>query len=436
MKFCFQDSLKNKFIKLQTQVEKEIAPIIDRINHISQSNHRKVLKAFQDVRVSDYHFYGSTGYGYNDLGRDTLEELYANVFGAEDALVRNQITCGTHAIYTALFSVLRPGDEILFVTGKPYDTLQRFLEPFFPGSLAEWGIRSNVLDLTSGEYPDFDALANALTPKTRMVGIQRSCGYQRRPAVNIQTIGALIRAIKSYNENIICFVDNCYGEFVEEKEPPEVGADLTAGSLIKNPGGGLADGGGYLVGKSQLIKSAARYLTAPGLGKGVGSTPGGHRLIYQGLFMAPLIVAEALKGAVFAARYMQHLGFKVSPEYDAHRADLVQRIEIGSSKGILAFCKGIQNGSPVDAHFRPEPSKLPGYNDELVMAAGTFVQGSSIELSADAPLCPPYDVFLQGGLSQEYVKLALLKAVEMLYQEHLLPKFPASSKDYEQGGGA
>jgi cystathionine beta-lyase family protein involved in aluminum resistance len=403
-------------------IEKDIVNIVSELEDISLHNHIKVLQAFKENRVSDYHFHGTTGYGYSDSGRETLERVFANVFGAEKALVRSQIVSGTHAIALALFGVLRPGDELICAAGAPYDTLEEVIgiRGRDSGSLREWGITYKEVPLTEQGSVNLEALRQAISPKTRMISIQRSRGYSLRPPLSIESIRNIIAAIRKINANIVCFVDNCYGEFVERLEPTEVGADLLAGSLIKNPGGGLAPMGGYLVGKGHLIDLAACRLTAPGIGGTVGSSPSGHRLLYQGLYMAPHIVAEALKGAVFAAKLFSDLGFCTTPHFDEKRSDIIQALKLDSEERMVAFCRGLQRFSPVDAHVIPEPSSMPGYSDRVVMAGGTFIQGATIELGADGPLRPPYVMYMQGGLSQIYVKLGVLGAVQEMHRLGLL----------------
>lgn len=403
---------KTDLIKLADRVEKEVEPVYQEINARAFVNHQRVLEAFQRARVSDYHLKGSTGYGYGDQGREALENAYAYVFGAEKALVRGQIISGTHAIALCLFGLLRPGDELLAVQGPPYDTLQSLIgiKGDSPGNLQELGVTYRQVDLLPNGYLDWNGIAQALSERTKIVFLQRSRGYSQYPSLDLDAMKKLILFIKNYRRDIFVCVDNCYGEFVENIEPPLLGADLTAGSLIKNPGGGLAPGGGYLAGHALCVEAAANRWTAPGIGSGVGPAPDFQRLLFQGFFLAPHVVAEALKGSVFAARYFECLGFAVSPLYDAKRTDIIQSITLGSREKLLAFCRGIQKASPVDAHVIPEPAGLPGYGAQIIMAAGTFVQGASIELSADAPVREPFIVYLQGGLSKDYVKLAVINA--------------------------
>lgn len=402
-------------------LEKSISPMLDRVRRGAQKNHFKVLRAFQALEVSDYHFQESTGYGYGDVGRDVLDSLFARVFGAEAALVRPQIVSGTHAIALCLYGLLRPGDEVVSITGQPYDTLVKIVDGRHQGdgSLRDWGIKHLVVPLVGGK-PDFDGIERAITGRTRLVAIQRSRGYSLRPSLSIKEIKDLINHVKGLKPDVICFVDNCYGEFVEELEPPEVGADVIAGSLIKNPGGGIAPAGGYIAGKAELVERITHRLTAPGLGGELGCSLGGKRLYFQGLFLAPLIVSEALQGAVLAAKLFSELGFAVEPHWDEERTDIIQAITLGSKERLVAFCQGLQKGSPVDSHITPEAAPMPGYEDAVIMAGGTFIQGSSIELSADGPLREPYTVFLQGGLAYPYIKAGLLTAIDHMVKQGLL----------------
>jgi cystathionine beta-lyase family protein involved in aluminum resistance len=411
-------------LKLATQVESEIVPYVSQIKKTCRVNQLKVLDAFRQLRVGDYHFQGSTGYGYGDLGRDTLDALFAMIFGAESGLVRVQIVSGTHAIKLSYQGVLRPGDELLLLS-EPYDTLKPIvgLVGHYPGSLADWGVSCRVLEQVAG-WRDYEQLRAAIGPHTRMVSIQRSRGYQQRPTLKINDIKEIIQIVKKINPEIVCFVDNCYGEFVEELEPCQVGADLIAGSLIKNPGGGLAPTGGYIVGKERYISLVSQAVTASGLGRGIGATLSTNRLLFMGIFLAPQIVGEALQGAIFAACFFEHLGFPVSPAYHEERGDIVQAITLGTPAGLLAFCRGIQMVSPVDSHLHPEPAEMPGYAaNKVLMAGGTFIQGSSIELSADAPWRSPYTVYLQGGLSAEYTKVGVLAAAQQLLSKGLIKTF-------------
>ena len=387
------------------------------IDERAEYNQMKVIRAMQECRVSAECFQTSSGYGYNDLGRDTLEEVYAKAFGAEAGLVRPQITCGTHALAVALFGNLRPGDELLSISGKPYDTLEEVIgiRPSM-GSLAEYGVTYAQADLKEDGSFDFDAIRRLLKPQTRMVEIQRSKGYQTRPTLSVAQIEEAISFVKSLRPDVICMVDNCYGEFVEEREPSEAGADLMVGSLIKNPGGGLAPCGGYLVGKKEYVEQAARRLTCPGLGKEVGASLGVMQSFYQGFFLAPVVTAAALKSAVFAAELYGSLGFSVVPGRGEERHDIIQAVTFGFPEGVIAFCKGIQAAAPVDSYVTPEPWAMPGYDSDVIMAAGAFVQGSSIELSADGPIKPPYAVYFQGGLTWPHGKLGILMSLQKLYE--------------------
>lgn len=386
-----------------------------RIDEIAEYNQLKVIHAMQKCRVSEACLSGTTGYGYNDLGRDTLEQVYAEIFHAEDALVRPQITCGTHALALALMSNLRPGDELLSPVGKPYDTLEEVIGiRASKGSLKEYGISYRQVDLLNNGGFDYEAIRAAIHEKTKMVTIQRSKGYQTRPTLSVAQIGELIHFIKEIRPDILCMVDNCYGEFVETIEPGDVGADMTVGSLIKNPGGGLAPIGGYIAGKKECVENAAYRLTSPGLGKEVGASLGVMSSFYQGLFLAPTVTASALKGAVFAANLFERLGFPVIPNGTESRHDIIQAVTFGKPEGVIAFCQGIQAAASVDSFVTPEPWDMPGYDSQVIMAAGAFVSGSSIELSADGPIAPPYAVYFQGGLTWPHAKLGILKALQSL----------------------
>ena len=391
------------------------------IDRISELNQCKVLKAMQDCKVSEACLHGTTGYGYNDLGRDTLEEVYAHVFHTEDALVRPQITCGTHALALALMSNLRPGDEILAPAGKPYDTLDEVIgiRPA-RGSLAEYGITYRQVDLLPDGSFDYDNIRKAIRPETRLIEIQRSKGYAVRPTFSVSQIGELISFIKGIKPDVICMVDNCYGEFVEESEPSDVGADLCVGSLIKNPGGGLAPIGGYLAGKKECIENAAARLTCPGLGKEVGASLQVMKDLYQGLFLAPQVTANALKTAIFAAAVYENLGFDVLPSSGEARHDIIQSVSFHDPKKLVAFCKGIQFAAPVDSFVTPEPWDMPGYDDQVIMAAGAFVSGASIELSADGPMREPYAVYFQGGLTWQHGKFGILKSLQQMMDDGLV----------------
>ncbi|BAF59528.1 MAG: methionine gamma-lyase family protein [Syntrophothermus sp.] len=397
---------------LAKEVEDEVREVYLSIEKKALKNHAKVLEGFRRWHISDYHLKGSTGYGYGDAGREALERVYAEIFRAEAALVRGQIVSGTHAIALCLYGILRPGDELLFIQGEPYDTLSEMIgiRGEDHGSLKEFGINYRQVGLVDRTAIDYEAVGQAISDRTRMVMLQRSRGYSLNPSLSIREMKRIINFIRDKKPDTIIFVDNCYGEFVEEEEPIEAGADLAAGSLIKNPGGGIAATGGYVVGKAQYVQMASNRWTAPGIGAGVGPTLEHNRLLFQGLFLAPHVVAEALKGAVFASRFFERLGFEVMPRYDEERHDIVQAIRLDAPERMLAFCRGIQACSPVDSHVVPEASTLPGYGEPVVMAAGTFIQGASLELSADGPIRPPYVVYLQGGLSKEYVRLAVISA--------------------------
>ncbi len=394
-----------------------------KIDEIAEYNQLKVIKAMQDCQVGEACLLGTTGYGYNDLGRDTLEAVYAKIFHTEDALVRPQITCGTHALALALMSNLRPGDELLSPVGKPYDTLEEVIgiRPS-RGSLAEYGVSYRQVDLKEDGSFDYDSIVEAMNPRTRLVTIQRSKGYQTRPTFSVKQIGELIAFVKKIKPDVICMVDNCYGEFVEPQEPSDVGADMVVGSLIKNPGGGLAPIGGYIAGRKQCVENAAFRLTSPGLGKEVGASLGILKDFYQGLFLAPTVTACALKSAVFAANLYENLGYAVVPNGSESRHDIIQAVTFGSPEAVIAFCQGIQAAAPVDSHVTPEPWDMPGYDAQVIMAAGAFVSGSSIELSADAPIKPPYAVYFQGGLTWPHGKFGILKSLQSLINRGLLDK--------------
>ncbi|NLA58089.1 MAG: hypothetical protein GX855_04185 [Firmicutes bacterium] len=398
------------------EAKQVVRPKWDEIENTKLANQARVLRAFQDHQVSEYHFAGSTGYGYNDSGRETIEAMYAQIFGGEAALVRPQLVSGTHAIATCLAALLEPGDELVSLTGAPYDTLQQVIgiKGDLPRSLMRQGITYKEVPLDEDGRWSKEGILSTVTPETKMALIQRSRGYSWRPALSVDEIGVIVSLVKQVNPEIIVFVDNCYGEFVETREPCQVGADLIAGSLIKNPGGGLVAGGGYVVGTDVLIETVADRMTAPGLGSRLGPTFGLNRWILQGLWMAPHAVGEALAGAVLAAKVMEDIGYPVSPRWNAPRGDIVQAIEMSTKEALLAFCQGIQAASPVDSFVQPVPGDMPGYEDPVIMAGGTFIQGSSIELSADGPLRPPYIAYLQGGLCKEHVELALQKVVEYL----------------------
>lgn len=393
----------------------------EQIDRVAEYNQYKVLDAMRKNRVSAQHFAATTGYGYDDAGRDTLERVYADAFRAPAALVRPQITCGTHALALALGANLCPGDEMLSVSGRPYDTLEEVigLRPS-PCSLAEYGVTYSETELREDGSFDLDAIRSAISEKTKLVAIQRSKGYKTRPTLSVEQIGKVIAFVKSVKPDIICMVDNCYGEFVETVEPSEVGADMTVGSLIKNPGGGLAPIGGYIVGTGECVERCAYRLSAPGLGQEVGANLGILTQLYQGFFLAPTVTASALKGAVFAANVYEKLGFRVIPNGSEPRHDIIQAVELGSPEAMKAFCSGIQAAAPVDSYVTPVPAPMPGYDSQVIMAAGAFVQGSSIELSADGPLREPYAVYLQGGLTWYHAKIGVMTSVQKMFERGLL----------------
>jgi cystathionine beta-lyase family protein involved in aluminum resistance len=395
----------------------ELKERFDRIDENAEYNQLKVLKAMQDNKVSEACLMGTTGYGYNDIGRDKLEAVYASVFHTEDALVRPQITCGTHALALALMSNLRPGDMLFSPVGKPYDTLEEVIgiRPS-KGSLKEYGIDYTQVNLLDDGSFDFDNIKKTLENNSniKLVTIQRSKGYQTRPTLSVERIGELISFIKSVKPQVLCMVDNCYGEFVERIEPSDVGADMVVGSLIKNPGGGLAPIGGYIAGKKECVENAAFRLTSPGLGKEVGASLGILPQFYQGLFLSPTVTASALKGAIFAANIYERLGFSVCPNGSEDRFDIIQAVTFGKAEGVIAFCEGVQAAAPVDSFVSPEPWDMPGYDAQVIMAAGAFVSGSSIELSADGPIKEPYSVFFQGGLTWPHAKFGILKTLQSL----------------------
>lgn len=414
-------SINKDLISFCEKVESEIKDRFVDIDNILEYNQLKVLSAMQKNRLSDIHFMATTGYGYNDLGRETLESIYADVFKAESALVRPQIISGTNALAIALSGNLKYGDELLSPVGTPYDTLLGVIgiRPT-KGSLIDNGVSYKQVDLNKDSSFDYENIKNSITKKTKMVTIQRSKGYSIRHSLNVSEIKELISFIKNINKNIICLVDNCYGEFVDVIEPSEVGADLVVGSLIKNPGGGLAPVGGYIVGKEEYVNNAAYRLTAPGLGKEVGPTLGITGALLQGLFLAPQVVAGSVKGAVFAAKLFEELGFDTVPKFDEKRSDIVQAILMKNADNIISFCQGIQMGAPVDSFLTPEPWDMPGYDCKVIMAAGSFVQGSSIELSADAPIKDPYAVYLQGGLTWSHAKHGIIIALNNLLKDGLI----------------
>lgn len=405
----------DQIMSLRATALKQAHPLFTHIDEISERNTAKVLSAFRNHQVSEYLFRTTTGYGYNDSGRERLEQVWAEIFGAEKALVRTQFVSGTHALACVLFGLLRPGDELLAVTGAPYDTMQTVIGQTVhtPGSLKECGISYQEIPMNQDGI-NLSAIAKSVTSNTKIALLQRSRGYSLRKPLSINEISAACAEIKKHNPNCICFVDNCYGEFVDTIEPTAAGADIMAGSLIKNPGGGLAPSGGYIAGKSDLVEMASYRLTAPGLGEHLGASLADSRLLYHGLFLAPHVVAQALKGAVFAAILFDLLGYKTLPHYNELRSDIIQAIELGSPEKMIAFCQGLQQYSPVDAHVQPIPGAMPGYTDKVIMAGGTFIQGSSIELSADGPLRPPYIIYLQGGLTFEHASLGILGAANAI----------------------
>ena len=416
-----QLGIERKVLEFGKEIEGLLSERFAAIDETAEYNQLKVIKAMQDNRVSDIHFAATTGYGYNDLGRDTLEDVYASVFHTESALVRPNLISGTHALHVALSGNLRPGDELLSPVGKPYDTLEEVIGiRESAGSLKEYGVIYRQVDLLPDGSFDFDGIAAAVNEKTKLVTIQRSKGYATRPTLSVERIGQLIAFIKERKPDVICMVDNCYGEFVERMEPADVGADMMVGSLIKNPGGGLAPIGGYIAGRKDCIDRASYRLTAPGLGREVGASLGLNQSFYQGLFLAPTVVAGALKGAVFAANVYEKLGFSVVPNSTESRHDIIQAVTFGKPEGVIAFCQGIQAAPPVDSFVTPEPWAMPGYDAPVIMAAGAFVQGASIELSADGPIKPPYAVYFQGGLTWYHAKLGILMSMQKLKDAGLI----------------
>lgn len=402
--------------------ELEIEVAVKRLDKIVDHNQWKVIEAFQRQHVSDFHFAGSTGYAYNDRGREVLDLVYAEVFGAEAALVRPHFASGTHTISTALFGVLRPGDELLYITGRPYDTLHKVVGKAGDGtgSLADFGIGYRETALTADGKIDWDEVAIAVNVKTKVIGIQRSRGYDWRSSFTVAEIGEMVAKVKALKPDVIVFVDNCYGEFTETLEPPQVGADLVAGSLIKNPGGGIAETGGYICGRADLVELAAYRLTAPGIGGEVGAMLGTTRGLYQGLFMAPHTVGQAVKGSIFASAVFQRCGFTTKPAWDEPRTDLIQAVAFDGPEHLIAFVQGIQRAAAVDSHVVPEPWDMPGYEHPVIMAAGTFIQGGSLELSADAPIRAPYIGYMQGGLTYSHVKYGVLMALQSMRERNLL----------------
>ncbi|RDY25876.1 aminotransferase class V-fold PLP-dependent enzyme [Romboutsia weinsteinii] len=405
--------LDDETFKLSEEVMEDIGDQFEEIKKVREYNQYKVLKAMQEARLSDNHFNWTTGYGYNDLGREKIEEIYANVFGAEDALVRPIIVNGTHALSLCIQGIVRPGDEILSVTGLPYDTLQGVIGiREEKGSLKEFGVTYDQVDFLEDGNVDLEGIKKKINEKTKLVMIQRSKGYAWRKSLTINDIKEAIDTVKSVNPNIIVMVDNCYGEFLDTKEPTEVGADVMAGSLIKNPGGGLALTGGYIAGKKELIELISYRLTSPGIGKECGLTFGTTRTVLQGFFMAPYVVSQAVMGAIFCARAFEKLGYDVLPKYNDIRSDIIQVVRLNNADEVIHFCQGVQAAAPVDSYVKPEPWAMPGYESEVIMAAGAFVQGSSIELSADAPIRAPYNVYFQGGVTFDHSKMGTLKAIQ------------------------
>ena len=413
--------ISDKTLKLVSEAEESIKEQFKHIENICEINQLRVMKAFADNRVSDSHFVATTGYGYDDLGRDTLDRVYADIMGAEDALVRHNFISGTHTISTALFAVLRPNDILVSITGKPYDTLEEVIGiqgEAGNGSLKDFGVKYAQIELKHDGTPDLEQIKFTLTHmNVKAVTIQRSKGYGWRPTYSAKDIGALIEFVKEISPETICIVDNCYGEFVETEEPTAYGADLIAGSLIKNPGGGLAPTGGYIAGKQKYVELCAYRLTSVGIGKEAGASLGFNRQMYQGLFMAPHVVSQALKAAVLCSAVFEKLGFEVDPKPNEIRHDIIQSIKFGDPDKVTAFCQGIQKGAPVDSFVTPEPWDMPGYSSQVIMAAGAFVQGASIELSADAPIKPPYIAYMQGGLTYESAKLGIMVAADKMLRK-------------------
>jgi len=407
---------------LVNEVEEQIKEVHQAIDKRIDVNQFRVLSSFQNHKVSESHFIPSTGYGYDDIGRDTLESIYAEVFGGEAGLVRPQIISGTHAISTALFGILRPGDELLYITGKPYDTLEEIvgIRGEGTGSLREFNIGYNSVDLLEDGKPDYEKIAASIHGNTKMIGIQRSKGYATRPSFTIAEIEKMIAFVKEIKKDIVVFVDNCYGEFVEELEPCHVGADLMAGSLIKNPGGGIAKTGGYIVGKEELVKACSYRMTSPGIGAEAGASLYSLQEMYQGFFLAPHVVGQSLKGAIFTAAMLEKLGMNSSPSWNTKRTDLIQSVQFDDKEKMIAFCQAIQFASPINSHVTAYPNYMPGYEDDVIMAAGTFIQGASIELTADGPIRPPFVAYVQGGLTYSHVKIAICIAINRLAEQKLI----------------
>ncbi len=410
-------------LKAVSEAEEQVKGIFQELDDIMAFNQYKVLDAFQKNRITDMHFGWNTGYGYDDPGREALEKVYSHIFKTEAALVRPIIVNGTHALTLTLTGILRPGDELIYCTGKPYDTLEEVIgiREEGKGSLKDFGVKYKQVELKPDGTIDFDALRSAISPETRMITLQRATGYGWRKAITIPEIEEWTRFVKSLRPDIICMVDNCYGEFLDTKEPTEVGADVVAGSLIKNPGGGLALTGGYIAGRADLIENISYRMTSPGIGGECGLTFGQTRTMFQGLFIAPKTVNGAVKGAILCAKVFENLGFEVCPGPEDRRSDIIEAVKLGSPEAVVAFCEGIQAAAPIDSHVRPVPWDMPGYGDQVIMAAGAFVQGSSIELSADAPIRAPYIVYFQGGLTYEHSKFGVIKALQTLYEKRLVP---------------
>lgn len=407
--------LDDEIFNLSNEVMDDIKGRFEEIKEIREYNQYKVLKAMQESNLSDNHFNWTTGYGYNDIGREKIEEIYSKVFNTEDAIVRPIIVNGTHALTLCVQGIVRPGDEILSVTGKPYDTLEGVIGiREEKGSLKEFGVTYNQVDFLENGEVDLDGIKEKINDKTKLVMIQRSKGYSWRKSLTISDIKEVIETVKSIKPEVIVMVDNCYGEFIETKEPTDVGADIMAGSLIKNPGGGLALTGGYIVGKKELVELISYRLTSPGIGKECGLTFGTSRTVLQGFFLAPYVVSQALMGAIFCSRMFEKLGYEVLPKYDDLRSDIIQCVRLNNAQEVIDFCQGVQAAAPVDSFVKPEPWAMPGYDSEVIMAAGAFIQGSSIELSADAPIKPPYNVYFQGGLTFDHSKMGTLKAYQYM----------------------
>jgi len=413
---AFQSILTAETLTLAAKMEEKVRTYHQEVDKRAFYNQQKVLAAFRENQVSDFHLHPSTGYGYDDEGRDNLERVYAQTFGAEAAIVRPQIISGTHAITLSLFGVLRPGDELVYITGKPYDTLQSIVDggEKDTGSLKDYKIGYSHVDLIGNKEIDWEGVRQAVNENTKMIAIQRSKGYATRPSFTVEQIAEMVLKIRAIAPDAVIFVDNCYGEFVELLEPTEVGVDLMAGSLIKNPGGGFAKIGGYIAGRADLVEKCAYRMTSPGIGAEAGASLNTLADFYQGFFMAPHIVAQSLKGAIFTSAMLEEIGMTTSPHYTDVRTDLIQSVSFQTAEQMVAFCREIQAASPINAHFAPEPAYMPGYEDDVIMAAGTFVQGSSIELTADGPIRPPFTAFIQGGLTYEHVKYAICSAVQKL----------------------